>query len=83
MQLRPEIDGTDTGLAARLFARLDRRLSAETLQPVALALSGGGDSIALLRLAAAWARARGRPLTALSVDHRLNPASADWTRFAG
>lgn len=83
MQLRPGIDGTDTGLVARVFARLDRRLSSDAPQPVALALSGGGDSIALLRLAAAWARARGRPLTALSVDHRLNPASADWTRFAG
>lgn len=39
--------------------------------------------MALLHLAAAWARARGRRLLALTVDHNLNPMSADWTRFAG
>ncbi|MFE9084190.1 tRNA lysidine(34) synthetase [Brevundimonas sp. NPDC007353] len=39
--------------------------------------------MALLHLAADWARARGRRLLALTVDHHLNPASADWTRFAG
>lgn len=48
-----------------------------------LALSGGGDSVALLHLASAWARANGRPLLALTVDHGLNPDSADWTRRAG
>ena len=48
-----------------------------------LALSGGGDSVALLHLAADWARARGRRLLALTVDHNLNAMSADWTRFAG
>ena len=50
---------------------------------MALALSGGGDSRALLSLAAKWARLRGRTLVALSVDHRLNPQSQDWTRRAG
>ena len=39
--------------------------------------------MALLHLAADWARARGRRLLALTVDHNLNPMSADWTRFAG
>ncbi|MFK0300126.1 tRNA lysidine(34) synthetase TilS [Brevundimonas sp. NPDC090276] len=53
------------------------------MEPVAVALSGGGDSMALLRLAADWAKARGRRLLALTVDHNLNPQSADWTRFAG
>ena len=48
-----------------------------------LALSGGGDSVALLYLATDWARARGRRLLALTVDHNLNAMSADWTRFAG
>lgn len=50
---------------------------------MAVALSGGGDSMALLHLAAMWAGASGRRLLALTVDHRLNPQSADWTRFAG
>lgn len=83
MQLTTDIAGTDeAGLAARVHARLDQRLSHHIDHPVALALSGGGDSIALLRLAASWARARGRRLLALTVDHRLQPASADWTLFA-
>jgi tRNA(Ile)-lysidine synthase len=44
-----------------------------------VALSGGGDSTALLLAAAAWATAAGRPLLALTVDHGLNPDSAAWT----
>ena len=39
--------------------------------------------MALLHLAADWAKARGRRLLALTVDHNLNPMSADWTRSAG
>jgi len=50
--------------------------------PIALALSGGGDSIALLRLAADWARANGRRLLALTVDHGLSADSVTWTAFA-
>lgn len=69
-------------LAGRVFARLDARLNHAGPAPVALALSGGGDSLALLDLAAEWAKARGRRLLALTVDHNLNPDSADWTRFA-
>ena len=49
---------------------------------MALALSGGGDSIALLAVAADWARDHGRSLLALTVDHGLNPDSAGWTAFA-
>ena len=69
-------------LTSRVFARLDARLNHVGPEPVALALSGGGDSMALLDLAAAWARERGRRLLALTVDHNLNPDSAAWTRFA-
>ena len=36
--------------------------------------------MALLRIAAAWARASGRRLLAITVDHRLNPDSRDWSR---
>ncbi|MEJ6790263.1 tRNA lysidine(34) synthetase TilS [Brevundimonas sp. BR2-1] len=50
---------------------------------MALALSGGGDSIALLHVAAGWARENGRRLLALTVDHGLSPDSAAWTAFAG
>jgi tRNA(Ile)-lysidine synthase len=83
VQLTPAGAANAAGLTARVFAGLDRRLRRDDDRPVALALSGGGDSIALLRLAAAWAGERGRPLLALTVDHGLNSLSADWTRFAG
>ncbi|MGA0546853.1 tRNA lysidine(34) synthetase TilS [Brevundimonas sp. VNH65] len=62
------------------MARLDARLSGPASAPVALALSGGGDSLALLHLAADWAEARGRRLLAVTVDHGLNADSAAWTR---
>ena len=59
----------------------DARLERDVAHPVALALSGGGDSLALLHIAAAWAKRAGRQLLAITVDHGLTPASADWNRF--
>jgi tRNA(Ile)-lysidine synthase len=63
-------------------AGFDRWLNGPAAAPVAVALSGGGDSLALLHLAKAWAERAGRRLVALTVDHGLNPASRDWSRFA-
>ena len=59
----------------------DRRLDPALTTPIAVALSGGGDSLAALHLTKAWADRNGRRVLALSVDHRLQPQSADWTRF--
>lgn len=59
---------------------LDRRLLRGAAQPLAVALSGGGDSLALLLLATAWAKDAGRTLLVLTVDHRLRVESAAWTR---
>ncbi|WP_374389033.1 ATP-binding protein, partial [Brevundimonas sp.] len=75
MQLTdPAADGATPD--ARTFQRLDRRLTPDAEAPVAVALSGGGDSVALLLIVARWARARGRRLLALTVDHGLQPESA-------
>ena len=43
---------------------------------VAIAVSGGADSLALCLLADGWARSRGGRVTALTVDHGLRPGSA-------
>jgi len=42
---------------------------------IAVALSGGSDSMALCLLADAWARRQGGRVVALTVDHRLRPDS--------
>jgi tRNA(Ile)-lysidine synthase len=54
---------------------LTHRLDGEG--PLGVAVSGGGDSVALLYRLAEWGR---RPLHVFCVDHGLNPASAGWTR---
>ena len=64
--------------ADRVLNRLDRRLSGRATHPVAVAVSGGSDSTALMRLATQWACRRQRRLLVLSVDHGLNPQGADW-----
>ncbi|MDR3464564.1 MAG: ATP-binding protein, partial [Xanthobacteraceae bacterium] len=43
---------------------------------LAVAVSGGADSLALALLARDWARARGGRVSALVVDHGLRPESA-------
>lgn len=61
-------------LEERFCAEIDR------LHPgggLGLAVSGGGDSVALLHLAALWARRAGVRLEVASVDHGLRPESSD------
>src|SRR5712671_4525804 len=50
---------------------------------IAVAVSGGPDSLALTILADRWARERGGQLTALTVDHRLRPESGEEARILG
>ncbi len=51
---------------------------------VAVAVSGGADSVALALLAQGWAAPRGIRLTALTVDHGLRPdAAAEAAAVAG
>jgi len=58
---------------------LDRRLLRQDGRPLAVALSGGGDSLALTLAAAHWAKRAARPVLVLTVDHGLRAESANWT----
>ena len=62
-------------------AALDRRLARETAAPIVVAFSGGGDSLALLLGAKAWAGRVGRRLLVVTVDHRLQADSARWSAW--
>lgn len=63
---------------AERFAGLLAPLGPFEPAPVlAIALSGGSDSLALTLLADQWARAQGGRVVALTVDHQLRPESGD------
>ena len=61
--------------AGELGEALDRLACFEGAPFVAVAVSGGPDSLALAILADRWARSRGGRMCALTVDHRLRPES--------
>jgi len=62
-------------------AALDRRFDRSAASPIVVAFSGGGDSLALLIGARRWAEAVGRPVVAVTIDHRLQPGSAGWAAW--
>src|SRR5215470_8221607 len=64
-------------------ARLDRLGPYEREPRLAVAVSGGADSLALALLADAWARRRSGKIAALTVDHRLRPESTAEARQTG
>ena len=63
-------------LTARVSQRLDALCGPEFPQSLAIAVSGGGDSLALMYLTAAWAQTRSVRLVAVTVDHGLRAESA-------
>jgi tRNA(Ile)-lysidine synthase len=65
-----------------ILASFDLRLDRTSAAPVAVAYSGGGDSLFLLLAARLWAETCERPLLALHVDHRLQPQSSAWAEQA-
>ena len=48
--------------------------------PVGAAVSGGGDSVALLLMLRRWGERTGRTVAAVTVDHGLRAGSADEAR---
>ena len=48
-----------------------------------VAVSGGGDSMAVLRLADVWCKTNGAKLYAATVNHGLRPAAVEEARFVG
>ena len=64
-------------MASAEFDRLMARLGPfETCPQLAVAVSGGPDSLALTLLADAWAKARDGAVIGITVDHGLRPESA-------
>lgn len=77
-------------VSAADFARLLKPLLTAKPARIAVAVSGGADSLALALLAHDWASSNRVGLTALTVDHRLRPESsreakqvARWLRARG
>lgn len=78
--------GADASVGRAEFAALMTALGPYEAHPhIAVACSGGADSMALALLLHDWTRSLGGRLTALTVDHRLRPESgaearqvADW-----
>jgi tRNA(Ile)-lysidine synthase len=66
-----------------MLEAFSRRLERGTARPIAVAVSGGADSLLTLIETVGWARANGRSVTVLSVDHGLQFDSARWTAQAG
>lgn len=64
------------GSVAALRAALKRGLAAAPGPVLGVAVSGGGDSVALLRLARDWAADGGRRLAAITIDHGLRAEAA-------
>jgi len=65
----PEVSDAEFAEAMRALAPFERA------PQLAVAVSGGADSMALALLAERWARARGGSVKAFIVDHRLRPES--------
>jgi tRNA(Ile)-lysidine synthase len=71
----------DLCLASAFTTAMDRLGPFEPHPALAVAVSGGADSMALAILARDWTHQRGGSVSALVVDHGLRPASAQEARI--
>ena len=65
-----------------VIEEIHRRLDPASRKPIAVAFSGGGDSLALLCATVAYAQSVKRRILAITVDHQLSPHSSCWTALA-
>jgi len=72
----------DTEFSPRALADVLHRLGLSPDTPLKVAFSGGLDSCVLLHALCRLRESMPLRLGALHVDHGLQPASADWARFA-
>lgn len=68
---------TEKTLDQRFAEALGQLIGPDFPKTIGLAVSGGGDSMAMLALAHAWARVWGVQLSVATVDHGLRSESAD------
>jgi tRNA(Ile)-lysidine synthase len=70
-------EGASSPLTCQEFSDLMAGLSFDRLENIAVAVSGGGDSMALVLLLERWCKNNNVSLTILTVDHGLRLASND------
>lgn len=73
----------DSALQAAFAAQMNRFCAAAPIRQLGVAVSGGGDSMALLRLAHSWACQRDMTLHIATVDHGLRAQSAQEAAMVG
>ncbi|MCB6178408.1 tRNA lysidine(34) synthetase TilS [Rhodobacter sp. Har01] len=71
----------DQGEDAELLLAVAYAFPPHPARKLGVAVSGGGDSVALLHLTVRACRHQGVPVQAVTVDHRLRPGSADEARM--
>jgi len=64
-------------LSAKVASNLDAAFASGLPKHIGIAVSGGGDSMALLHLTHAWASERDVTLSAITIDHNLRAGSAE------
>ncbi len=73
----------DAGLCGCFGLSRQVRTNFQNVTKIGAAISGGGDSIALLHLLDGWCEDKGYGLEAVSVDHGLRPEARAEAEFAG